>query len=161
MRKLQLFVVLIVALVLTGCSAPSIPGLVPAEGIVLLDGQPVEGVSIVFTPSVGSEGDRHATAISQNDGRFVLHTVDYRGALPGRYNVVLSKTTSVTTVSDEEAERLSAAGRVVPSDITYHIPWKYGDVRLSGIVIEVDASGNREIRIELQSDDTPPPRSLI
>lgn len=157
MYRLQLLVTLTLTLVLTGCSDSKIPGLVSAEGVVLLDGQPVEGVSIVFTPSAGSGGDRYATSISQSGGKFVLHTVNIRGAMPGKYDVTLSKTTITTKVSPEEEERLNAAGKLIPTDVVYHIPWKYENAKTSGIVVEIGAKGNRDIRIELQPDDTPPP----
>ena len=157
MYKFQLLATLSIILVLMGCGGQKIPGLVSAEGIVLLDGQPVEGVSIVFTPSSGSGGDRYATSISQSGGKFVLHTVDIRGALPGKYDVTLSKMTITTKVSPEEEERLNAEGKTIPTDVTYHIPWKYESARTSGIVIEIGPKGSRDIRIELQQDNAPPP----
>jgi hypothetical protein len=161
MHQIQFFVVLTVTLVLTGCGGAKIPGLVPAEGVVLLEGQPVDGVSIVFTPAPGSGGDHYATSISQSNGKFVLETVGNRGALPGKYEVVLSKKTTTSTVSPEETERLANAGRSIPADTTYHIPWKYEETRTSGIVIEIGPAGNKDIRIELEQDNTPPPQSLI
>jgi hypothetical protein len=160
MDKIQLLVASSIVLLLTGCSGAKIPGLVPAEGIVLLDGQPVEEANIVFSPLAGG-GDRYATSISRSGGKFVLETVGNRGALPGRYEVMLSKKETVYTVSSEEAERLEAAGRRIPSETTYYIPWKYEDTITSGIVIEIGPKGNKDIRIELEQDNTPPPRSLI
>jgi hypothetical protein len=161
MHKFQFSVALILTLVLSGCGGAKISGLVSAEGVVMLDGQAVEGVSIVFSPSAGSGGDRYATSISGSGGKFVLDTVGSRGVLPGKYNVTLSKNTIVSTVSPEEAERLGAEGKAVPTNITYHIPWKYESAETSGIVIEINAKGDKGIRIELQSDDTPPPQLLI
>jgi hypothetical protein len=157
MNKIQLLVTLTAVLALTGRDNTKIPGLVSAEGIVLLNGQPIEGVSIVFTPSAGSGGDRYATSISQHGGKFILHTVNIRGALPGKYDVTFSKKTITTKVSPEEEERLNAAGKIIPTDVIYHIPWKYENARTSGIVIEIGTKGNKDIRIDLQPDDTPPP----
>jgi hypothetical protein len=128
--------------------------LVPAQGKVLFDNASVGGVSIVFMPSPGSDSNRFATAVSNNDGSFVLDTIGNKGALPGPYNVILSKTTIIPKVTPEEEIKLLAAGKSVPEpDVVYHIPWKYEDAQKSGISIEIDSKGKKDIL----PDNTPPP----
>lgn len=131
-------ILLLLFVTLIGCSQSDISGLMPAEGTVYFDGKPVDGVSIVFTPSTGS---RYATAVSKPDGGFALNTVGRPGALPGEYTVTMTKTKTVP-----------------PEGIVYEIPWIYGDASKSGMVIEVPPQGSRELRLDLKPDDTPPPK---
>ncbi|MCF0233851.1 MAG: hypothetical protein HUK22_02590, partial [Thermoguttaceae bacterium] len=42
--------VLALAVSFAGCKKSGIPGLVPAEGVVTLNGAPVEGATVIFTP---------------------------------------------------------------------------------------------------------------
>ena len=77
------------AAIIVGCSSGSIPGTFPVSGTVTYDGKPVEGATISF---IGKGSERPATAISKSDGKYDLYTLDTRGALPGNYSVVVSKT---------------------------------------------------------------------
>ncbi|MDR1960051.1 MAG: hypothetical protein LBQ54_13570 [Planctomycetaceae bacterium] len=157
MKHLRLLLLLTIFLTV-GCHRSSIPGLVSAQGKVLFDGAPVNGVNIVFTPSSGSASDRFATAVSKDDGTFLLETAGSAGVVPGQYDVTLVKTTTTSKVSPEEEERLLQSGKPVPeADIVYHIPWKYGNAQLSGITVEIGQSGKKDILLELQPDKTPLP----
>ncbi|MDR3108283.1 MAG: hypothetical protein LBU65_01170 [Planctomycetaceae bacterium] len=150
--QLCLFVLLAI-----GCNSSGISGLVRASGKVTLDGSPVGGVAIVFTPVPGSSSDRVASAVSSDDGTFVLDTIGNKGALPGSYVVTLSKSTTKSKITAEEEERLNTAGKPLPEpEIIYHIPWKYERTD-SGITVEIDKGGKTDILIELKSDNTPPP----
>lgn len=146
---------LLFLLVIAGCNRSPIPGLVPVQGVVLLDGAPVEGVSVMFSPQPESTSDRYATCDSAADGSFQLDTIGYKGALPGTYRVAITKTTFVPKVSLEEEDRLLKRGRPVPEpDVIHHIPEKYSAFHTSGIAIEIGPKGNKDIRIELKSDKT-------
>jgi hypothetical protein len=64
---------------------------VKVEGIVLLDGKPVEGATVSFVPD--GETGRPADALTGPDGVFRLNTFSPEdGALPGDYRVVVIKT---------------------------------------------------------------------
>jgi hypothetical protein len=129
---------LYVILLSFGCNRAPISGLVPARGNVLFDGASIGEVNLVFTPQSGSTSNRFATAVTKDDGTFVLETNGYTGVLPGRYNVTLSKITTISKISSEEEEKLSIAGKPIPEpDIVYHIPWKYGNTQTSGISSEI------------------------
>jgi hypothetical protein len=155
MRRIFLFILLLAVI---GCQRTPISGLVAAQGKVFFDGLAVGEVDIVFTPTQGSASDRFATAVSDASGSFTLETAGYRGALPGRYVVTLSKKTITSKISPEEEEKLSTAGKPIPQpEIVYHIPWKYENASESGIFIEIDKNGKTDISIELQPDNTPIP----
>jgi hypothetical protein len=160
MKRLLFLIVLV--LFFTSCSRASINGLVSARGQVVYDGLPIDGVGIVFTPDVGSTSDRFAIGITKADGTFELETVGHKGILPGMYVVTLSKTSTKSKISEAEEKKLLAEDKPIPNaEIIYHIPYKYGNPTLSGIKIEIGKDGNRNIKIELTPDNTPPPLSDI
>jgi hypothetical protein len=69
-----------------GCA----PSIYPVEGVVLLDGEPLEGATVVFQP----EGPgQPAVATTQADGGFKISTAAGKGAAPGDYAVTLTKVT--------------------------------------------------------------------
>jgi hypothetical protein len=92
---------------LPGCGGPK---LVPVEGVVDLDGKPVEGATVVFLPD-GVSG-RPAQGLTAGDGRFRLSTVSEQGAGPGEYKVIVTKTVGIlppgaepTSPDDEQKMR--------------------------------------------------------
>ena len=66
--------------------------LVPVEGVVNLDGQPVDRATVTFIPQ--GEG-RQATGVTGADGHFTLATGPDSGAPPGNYKVTVTKSESV------------------------------------------------------------------
>lgn len=88
-KVLGLFLSACGLLALTGCGGSGI-GTVPATGQILVDGQPMEGVMVIFNPT--TEGGRAASGRTDAEGNFVLTTVENGdGALPGSYQVAVSK----------------------------------------------------------------------
>jgi hypothetical protein len=80
----------LLALLLGGCGK----GTVHVEGIVTLDGKPVPGATVLFTPEGGN--GRAASALTDEDGNFRLSTYsEGDGALPGQYSVVVTRTRGV------------------------------------------------------------------
>lgn len=138
---------------LVGCNRSPIPGLVSGEGKIFLDGMPIGGVSIVFTPKDSSKNAYYSTTVSKADGSFELNTIGYKGIQSGVYNVILSKQTLVSKITEAEEKKLVAANKDLPEpDIIYHVPAKYESFQTSGIVVEIAPKGNKDIRIELKSD---------
>ena len=77
-------------LLLGGCGKST----VTVEGVVTLDGKPVPGATVLFTPEEGN--DRAASALTDEDGNFRLSTYsEGDGALPGQYRVVVTRTQGV------------------------------------------------------------------
>src|SRR6185436_15007727 len=72
-----------------GCGGGSdLPHTVPVSGKVTYKGQAVGGATVLFT---GEGGVRTATAITASDGSYHLMTLDAKGAMPGKYAVVVTK----------------------------------------------------------------------
>jgi hypothetical protein len=79
--------VVIVAVV--GCGTR----LARVEGVILVDGQPVEeGTSVLFCP-LGSPS-RPATSRVGTAGRFIMQTNGQAGVMPGRYKVAITNSTN-------------------------------------------------------------------
>jgi hypothetical protein len=60
----------------------------PVEGVVLLDGEPLEGATVVLEPE---EKGQPAVASTRADGTFRVSTPSGNGAPPGNYLVTLTK----------------------------------------------------------------------
>lgn len=77
-----------VALVFAGCGS----SLVKTEGVVKLDGQPVEGATVTF---MSDDGKQVSVGVTDATGKFELHTGDKPGAAPGAYKVTVLKAPKV------------------------------------------------------------------
>src|SRR5688572_7135503 len=85
-----LSVVILLAVVGCGPDTSHLPATVPAEGIVTLDGQPVENATVMF---IADTGNHHATANTDAQGKFRLSAFkEKEGAVPGTYKVEVNKT---------------------------------------------------------------------
>ncbi|MEX0791589.1 MAG: hypothetical protein WD045_00530 [Pirellulaceae bacterium] len=97
MRSLHLFYASAVVVALffsSSCSRPGYEGVptFPVTGHVIIDGEPVEGANVKFTPiaEVGSPDALTANGISGADGSFELSTyVNGDGAPAGEYAVTI------------------------------------------------------------------------
>jgi len=96
---LTLLVLPAVALSLTGCGGeqlpPGMPPPVPTEIVVIQEGNPLEGAVVRLQPADNSPW----TAVGRTDasGRAIVYTMDrFRGAVPGQYKVIVSKTETET-----------------------------------------------------------------
>lgn len=75
----------VLVLAAAGCGGGTDPVLV--EGVVTLDGKPVDGVTVMFRPEVG----RPSVGKTDADGRYTLrYTSERAGAVPGKHVVSIS-----------------------------------------------------------------------
>ncbi|MGE0756062.1 MAG: carboxypeptidase-like regulatory domain-containing protein [Pirellulaceae bacterium] len=134
-----------VAILLSGCGAENIAGTTQINGVVTLDGAPVDQASVAFT---GAEGARLATAQTDKAGKFTL-----RAALGT--NVV-----TVAKAGDAPAAPVSSSDGLMPTDGEYQqmvknqpkpgIPAKYSDPTTSGIKLDIK-DGMPEVALDLSS----------
>ncbi len=117
------FVVLLGAVVpfaMTGCGSSG-PALV--SGVVTLDGKPVEGASVSFTPASG-DGLGGSYGKTDAQGRYTLRTVatDKPGAAAGTHKVTISLSKSDAKSPDGAVTDLIPAKYNSKSDLTFDVP---------------------------------------
>jgi len=124
---------LLLVLMLAGCGNSS--GLVPVQGVLTLDGEPVDGAAVAFVPE--AEGGRAAQAMTDEDGSFRLETTDRVGIKPGKYKVTVFK---LAEGAAKTAARPQSA-----------LPEIYASKDKTPISVEIPPPG--ELHIELKSDE--------
>lgn len=150
--------------VLLGCGRG--PGLKTqrVEGVLTLDGKPVEGATVTFVPVKEGQG-ASAVGVTDASGKFTLtvaatgraRTSPGAGTLPGEYFVGVVKTTSEVPASEEEEEASGKAASTSPGTspsaepkLVHVVPPKYNNPRTSGLRVTVK-EGPNTIPIELSS----------
>lgn len=157
-RGLVVLLALFALPMLPGCSrgdkwTKNLPETVPAKGVVLLDGEPVEGAAVVFAPV--SPGKHPAQALTGSGGRFELRAFPSKeGAVPGSYQVAVSRT--VESKGSNQAANLGPdAGHAATTggDSLWKndLPAKYATPPSSALTAVVPPEGTSDLKIELKS----------
>ncbi len=141
-------------MVILGCGGPSDKyKVVQVKGLVTLDGQPVEGASVMFLPQ-SAEGAA-AAATTGADGRYTLQTAGATrpGAVPGSYNVTIIKQVVTETGSDGKAvpKGMQVASPTPTTQSKNHLPAKYGNPTQSGFTATVSESGANTFDFDLKN----------
>jgi hypothetical protein len=127
-----------------GCSGQS--GLAPVSGKVTYKGQPVSGATVLF---MGNENTRPATAVSGSDGSYSLMTLDAKGAMPGNYAVVVTKTDAPPAGEPPSMEDAAKAANRPPPPPKELLPAKYSDATKSPLKVEVKLGQSNTIDLTL------------
>ena len=93
-------------LMLPGCRRG--PPVVYVEGVVTMNGEPIEGANVGFTPA-GTPGAMTAAGFTDAKGKFVLstHTAKFgAGATVGDYVVIVSKTIIPPGEEDKDSPKV-------------------------------------------------------
>lgn len=139
---------------LLGCgSGPD--DLNPVTGVVTLDGEPLAGATVSFSPV--SEGSGRP-AVGTTDEQGVYQLTDMRftqagpGAAPGKYHVTISKT-SVAEESLPEEDDPNYGDLPDPTStgtgVESLVPEKYTDRSSSGLTATVESGANENVDFEL------------
>lgn len=95
MRVAGLLAPVVLTFFLSGCGGSSEPtlALIPVTGTVWLDGKPFAGVTVVFNPVPGTQGNG-AYGVTDAEGKFSLNDYqDHKGCPAGDYGVTFTKLT--------------------------------------------------------------------
>ena len=133
-----LLIVLLGALYLAGCKPQQ--NLAPLSGKVLYKNEPLKFGGVMFQPEAGQPS--HAAI--QADGSFTLSTFrDGDGATVGKNLVRITCFPSQQPAGESTASQgeVATGGSLIPT--------RYNDFNTSALVIEVPASGNDNVVIEL------------
>jgi hypothetical protein len=131
MLRVVLSALCISLILLVGCNRG--PRMVPVSGVVLLDGKPVEGAAVLFTPDAGG---RPADGATDKEGKFTLQTFQPAdGAVLGKYKVAVvgMRMTGIQATAD------GLSGEVDASKVreVWFVPKKYSTPDTSGLAVEV------------------------
>jgi hypothetical protein len=147
---------LIVTLMISGCGSQGV-SVTPATGLVLYEGEPVSGAVVSFVSALES-GGRGASAITEEDGTFVLMTqgAEQNGAVPGEYAVLITKMVAVDDAGREIVPKAAAAYNPsvqAPEEkqpkMKNMLPKKYARKETSGLTITVERRGKNHFKLEL------------
>lgn len=163
-HSLRLAVVAALSVVSSGCFSgddqwtKNLPDTVEASGVVRHNGKPVEGASVVFAPI--EPGEHAARGRTDENGKFSMQAFPSKeGAVPGKYNVAVSKTIETTMTyeipaeASEDAEHAEEAteGRTEEGVGWKNIlPQRYASPLSSGLEMEVPVDGTESLEIELK-----------
>lgn len=139
---------------IAGCGSGG-PATVKVRGIVNLDGKPLEGATVGFTPK---DGGRPAMGTTDASGQFALTTfTPGDGAVIGTHTVTVSKIRS--TGQQIDASTVPAGSNAMPLSgptspgaikIEWVVPPKYADPKTSGFTVEVKR-GMEPVTLDLKS----------
>jgi hypothetical protein len=143
-------------LLLYGCGPANPYGTVAVTGKVMVDGAPMEGITISFVP-VGGTGTA-AFGMTDADGNYKLTTGGApfgTGAIPGEYSATFSKVASSPGMSLGEFQ---AGGGTTsppssgPPKAVYLIPEKFADPKTTGFEsIEVKKGGKNNFDFNIET----------
>ncbi len=134
-------IVAMVVVAVAGCSGGASPktmaNLVPVQGMVTLDGEPLDHGTVGFAP-INEKTGQPAIGHIKNGKFTMLTTVSAAGVVMGKYRVRIE--------SMGEPEPL-VPGKF-PKPPASRIPAKYTDTATSGLVVEID-QGMAPVSFEL------------
>ena len=152
MIRLTLRLASLMALVSLGCGGGVGPKLVPAEGVLTLNGKPLVGATVVFHPE--NNKTQEGIGLTDDKGAFVVRTSTRAGAIPGKYKVTVeyyTKTDGAPLALSElernqglDVSQLIAMGKAKPG-----VPSKYTEVISSDVRIEIKPDAKESISIAL------------
>jgi len=125
---------------LEGCGSPGTAPTEPVSGTVLYKGQPLEGVTVIFTPKEG----RPASGTTDAAGRFALSTfAEDDGAVAGSHQVSLAPKASGEPMLMPGMPGADKQAAPLP------FPAKYRDPGQSGLTADVKPSETNDFKFEL------------
>lgn len=126
-----------------GC-ARSGPELAPLAGLVTVDGKPLGGAALIFA---ADDGGRLGQAICDEQGRFEAWTFKPGdGALVGRHRIAVTHDRIVEAAATPEGLEGNVSGPVRSES---SLPSRYGDVKTSGLTVEVRKGENNFLELAL------------
>jgi len=138
------------------------------EGIITLDGVPLEGASVQFSPADPFSSNptpgqpEMANGLTDKNGKYTLSSIngDFgKGAIAGEYRVLVSKIKATTAELDESGRPVDgkgfgrdAAGQPITTIQEDLIPPVYHDRKKSPLTYTVVSGKNLNVDFDLKAD---------
>ncbi|MDR0337826.1 MAG: carboxypeptidase-like regulatory domain-containing protein, partial [Planctomycetaceae bacterium] len=138
----------------TDCNqSGQLKGLVPASGTVTFNGQPVAQATILFSPQVGENTARAASAITDTKGNFTMTTLNPNdGVFSGNYLVTVEKTEITGEYRQEPVLNNNRPKFIDTRQIKDLLPTKYNNINTTDLPISIPEKGNKKIVLELSGE---------
>jgi hypothetical protein len=88
----------------SGCSKAEPPAIVPAQGVVLINGAPLSKAQVRFIPMIGFGPEYIATGVTDDEGNFELTCQGQSGACAAEHAVTVSETDIPSQFKGEDAQ---------------------------------------------------------
>ena len=139
---------LIAAILVAGCSKPP-PQIVEVEGIVLLDGVPVNHAQVRFVPSAipADALEYSGVGVTEKDGTFKLQCKGEPGACVGENQVLVTEAEFPRNLMGESKQ--VALAKYIQSLGNRPLPGKYTNFTNNPLVVNVEP-GKKSYKIELK-----------
>jgi len=140
-KQFSLWIRLIILLCAAGCGRGGLE-IVPIEGTVTHNGEPVTNLRIYFVPTDG----RPSWAISDQSGHFALsYDSDHKGAKVGTHTVFVQD----AGADVDPTAAMSGAARPKPSPALAKVTQKYGNKDTSPLQVEIKkAERNFQLKLD-------------
>ncbi len=120
----------------------------PVSGVVMHDGKPVEGATVMLHSNMGGKG---ATGVTNSSGAFKLGTYGADdGALPGEYKVSVRKLEAAPTTKQPGPDEPGYDPNPKPFVPKHLLPEKYADFTKSGLTATVGKEAVTDLKFELK-----------
>ncbi|QDV70147.1 hypothetical protein Poly24_38660 [Rosistilla carotiformis] len=133
-------------LLAAGCDGgPPLADVYPASGRVLLDGKPVEGVSVSLLPEAGVSG-RGGFALTDANGAFTVTSVEGQdGVQPGKYKVLFQK------LAQPDGSPIPPGASAADVGAENILPPAYNSPEMCTMFADIQAGTNPEMEFDLNS----------
>jgi hypothetical protein len=138
---------LAVAALLGGCG-PSAPPIVPAGGVVRLDGKPLNSVEVVFVPGIEFGPEYVARGVTDEEGRFQLRCKGRPGACACEHRVMIVEAELPSELKGESLQAQQDLAEYLASLGGRPLPQKYASLVDSPLTVTVTA-GRSEYVLDL------------
>jgi len=142
-------------LVLNGCNGPRLPETSPVDGTVLYQGKPVENATVIFSRGSRSMANGEvAMGKTDAEGKFILTThvgseADVKGAVPGQYQVTVSKHIPPPGMSESEYQAKAEAVNKIAEEGGMATPDQQLPETVEMFPAKYSAAGQSEITAEV------------
>jgi len=141
----------LIAAIAVGCGESG-PTLVPVEGILTLDGKPLEEATVSFMPDPSNTEVTAGMGLTEEDGKFYARHNGRYGLAVGRYKVTFSK-----TAEPPPGAKIPAGMENDPLQQEFlglrkqTLPKKYTDLQKATEVVEVKNGENNVYKFDLKT----------
>ncbi len=145
--RFRLLSIVLLGLPLVGCGASGGPGTVPASATVILDGEPIEGVTVTLLPEGSSVKGKGGYGVTDTSGNVTFKSGPETDGVPaGKYRVLFQKLTQA------DGSPIPPDAMAIDLETVNAVPAIYNDPDNSPILATVEEGGSGEpLAFELKS----------